>query len=308
MIVTTHASSSRLLRFLRHINCLSIMAGMAFILSSRSASAQTQSDATTNAPNLWQPGVGTNARVQLQPEDKADPWNLWTLGFAPEYYYWQENANGAKLLDESGIRYALTLSYKIAPVEGWLWAAQFKVYYGSVNYDGQTQGGTPLKTTTVYYGGLGKIQSGYRWNIDEHYNLDVVGGFGFEDWLRSLNGPGGYNENWRPISFSADVELIPKANGMIATLGVKVPFYTTQVVELGRVGGGDVTLHPGTLPSPYAEAGYQFNKHLSLVAYFDSYLFAKSPTETTIIGGSYYEVYQPQSETYQVGAKLGWTF
>jgi hypothetical protein len=49
--------------------CFSALTGMAFLLS------------------------GSSAFGQL------------TLAFAPEYYYWQENANGMKLDDESGVRY-----------------------------------------------------------------------------------------------------------------------------------------------------------------------------------------------------------
>jgi hypothetical protein len=227
----------------------------------------------------------------------------WKLDVAPEYYYWREDANGMKLLDESGFRYGLELSYKERQDEGWLSATRFKAYYGSVDYNGGTWGGTPIKATSVYYGGLGEFRYGYRWGLDENQYLDLMGGVGVEDWYRHLNGSGGYGENWTPIYLKAGFELCPEETGWIGTLGVKVPVYTIEMVD-ATPGLNAVTLHPGTRPSGYAEAGYQFTKNLSLVAYFDSYWFAASPPANA----GPIDVYQPESLSYAVGVKLGWTF
>lgn len=251
---------------------------------------------------------GTPALAQLKPEAAPSALGRWTIDVAPEYFYWQEFVNGVKVDDESGLRYGLELSYKDLQDEGWLLAARFKIYYGSVDYNGGTWAGAPVKTTTDYYGGLGELRYGYRWNVDEDQYLDLMGGFGLEDWHRSLNGAGGYNEKWLPINLKAGLELSPKEKGRIVTLGVKVPVYTTEVIDFGRVGGGTVTLHPGTLPSFYAEAGYKFTKNLSVTAYFDSYFFAKSSSETEEISGMNYQVYQPQTESFEVGVKAGWAF
>lgn len=225
------------------------------------------------------------------------------LSFAPEYYHWRENANGVTV-NESGPRYGLELSYKQSQDEGWLWAARIKFYCGKVDYDGQTFGGTPVSSTTDYYGGLGEVRYGYRWILNDAENLDLMGGAGAEDWERSINGSGGYDENWLPIYLKVGLELCPVEVGWIGTLGVKVPVYTDETVDAGRLGGGTVTLHPGTEPSLYAEAGYQFTQHLSAVAFFDSYWFAQSSPEPA--GGIL--IYQPESKSYEVGVKLGWTF
>ncbi|HEV2331417.1 MAG TPA: hypothetical protein VGY56_21755 [Verrucomicrobiae bacterium] len=227
----------------------------------------------------------------------------FNLGFAPEYYYWQESANGITI-HESGPRYGAELSYKQPQDEGWLWAARVKFYYGSVHYDGQTFAGTPVSTTTDYYGGFGELRYGYRWSWTEDQYVDLMGGAGVEDWERSLNGPGGSDENWLPIYFKAGLELCPVEKGWIGTLGVKVPVYTVETVDASNVGGGTVTLHPGVEPSLYVEAGYQFTRRLSAVAFFDSYWFAKSPTEPA---GSVL-IYQPESKSYRVGVKFGWSF
>lgn len=246
----------------------------------------------------------TGVALLLSANSLLAQWK-WNLGFAPEYYYWQENANGEKLLDESGMRYGVDLSGKQIQNNSWLWAAEFKMYYGSVDYNGQTMGGTPVKTTTDYLGGFGEMRFGYRWHFISHQYVEFMGGFGLEDWERTLNGSGGYDENWMPIYFKAGLDLTPVPRGLIAALGVKVPIYTDQTVDLSRVGGPKFNLYPGVEPSVYGKLGYQFTRHLSAEAFFNSYWFAQSPIRD--IGGGL-AAYQPESKTYQVGVKVGWTF
>lgn len=227
------------------------------------------------------------------------------LEAAPEYFYWQEEISGVKLLHENGLRYGLELSYKDPREHGWLSAFRVKLYYGSVDYNGGVQNfstGTiiPLKTTTEYYGGLFEGRYGYRWGLGEKHFIDAIGGIGMDFWLRKIGSQFGYNEYWFPFYLKAGAEVSPREKGLIGTVGIKVPFYNTQVIDYGRLGDGRVTLHPGVNVSGYAEAGYKFTKSLSLIAFFDSYWFGKSDTQ---LG-----VFQPESKSYQVGAKVGWTF
>jgi hypothetical protein len=173
-----------------------------------------------------------------------------------------------------------------------------------VNYDGQTQGGTPVKTTTDYFGVLGEFRYGYRWSLNERQSLDLMGGLGMENWARHLNGSGGYTENWFPIYLKAGLEISPHETGWLGTLGVKMPVYTEQTVDLTSFGIGNVTLHPAPRPSGYAEAGYKFTPRMSITAYFDSYWFGQSPT----VNADGFQFFQPESFTYQVGLKFGWAF
>ncbi len=222
------------------------------------------------------------------------------LEAAPEYFYWEEDLDGSKLLDESGFRIGLELSYKPPREQGWLWAGRAKVYGGSVDYNGvlQLEGGetVPLKSTTDYYGGLLEGRFGYRWPLWTEYYLDGLAGLGVEGWLRRLQGPGGYDEFWLPLYFKAGFDLAPRETGWVGAIGLKVPFYTSQFTNLE----GSDTLHPQPMVSAYAEAGYQFTRHFSATAFFDSYWFHESPVAA--------HFFQPESKSYQVGAKLGWTF
>jgi hypothetical protein len=154
---------------------------------------------------------------------------------------------------------------------------------------------------------------GYRFALGTNHFLDAMGGLGFEGWLRRSRSEFGYDEYWFPLYLKAGVEVAPsKDTGWIGALGIKVPVYTTEEVDFGRLGGPTITLHPGVNPSGYAEAGYQFTPQLSLVAFFDSYWFAKSPvesrtfvTDTEVVRVGFL---QPESKSYHVGLKLGWTF
>src|SRR5258706_8874040 len=199
------------------------------------------------------------------------------LEFAPEYYYWEEIRDGVKWLDESGFRYGLELSYKQPVEHGWLGAGRAKIYYGSVDYNGGIQDLTgniiaPLKSKTDYYGGLIEGRYGYRFNPVPSQFLDVMAGLGFEGWLRRLRDQSGYDEYWFPIYLKAGLELAPsQETGWIGALGLKLPVYTSEVVDQSRLGLPTVTLHPGINISGYAEAGYKFTKNVSLVAYADSY-------------------------------------
>ena len=162
-------------------------------------------------------------------------------------------------------------------------------------------GGTmPLKSTTDYYGVLGEAGYGYRFGLGQDYFLDLIGRLTLDFWARHLGSQYGYNEYWFPISVKAGLDLSPKDTGWVGAIGLKVPVYTYQTVDFGRLGGGTVTLHPGTMVTPYAEAGYQFTKNFSLEAFFDSYWFKQSAVNNGFL--------QPESKSYEVGAKLGWTF
>lgn len=222
------------------------------------------------------------------------------LEAAPEYFYWREEVNGQRLLEESGFRMGVELSYKPPREQGWIWGGRVKLYGGSVDYDGGLQlpdGETiPLKATTDYFGGLVEARFGYRWDLADDYYLDALAGLGVDAWLRRLQGPGGYDEFWLPLFFKAGVEVAPRQIGWIGSVALKVPFYTSQFSKVD----GTLVLHPNPMVSGSAEAGYKFTPHFSAVAFFDSYWFKESSVSKGF--------FQPESKSYQVGAKIGWTF
>jgi len=237
-------------------------------------------------------------------QDQPAWWKEVQLNLIPEYFYWREDLNGNKILDESGFRIGLAAVYVPSKERGWIWASGVKAYAGSVDYNGGVQlasGETmPLKSTTDYYGTTAEAGYGYRYEVGQNYFFDVLGRVNLDFWVRHLGSLHGYNEYWFPINVKAGVELSPREVGWVAALGLKVPVYTYQTADFDRLGGGTVTLHPKPMVTPYAEAGYKFNKNLSLAAFFDSYWFKQSAVHEGFL--------QPESKSYQVGVRVGWLF
>lgn len=236
-----------------------------------------------------------------------------TLDLAPEYYYWHEKdpQTGRKFLDESGFRMALEASYKQPKEQGWLWAVRAKVYYGSVDYNGgiQDPSGTmsPFKATTRYRGALAEARYGYRAKLGQQYVIDTMFGAGVDYWFRDLPSSSdpsilSYDEYFLPIYLKAGFDINPRVEkGWIASVGIKAPVYTKQWIKSDL---GSVTLNPTMRLSGYAQAGYQFTRHMSAIAFIDSYWFGKSDKVDT----GFAAIQQPESYTYSIGLKLGWTF
>ncbi|MEJ2554619.1 MAG: hypothetical protein P8079_11770, partial [Gammaproteobacteria bacterium] len=83
-------------------------------------------------------------------------------------FAWREyDGGGNRLLKENGSRFTLGGFYGnlTAAPRGWIYRADGDIYFGSVDYDGQTQSGLPVKTD-VYYSGV-RVQGigGYRFGI-----------------------------------------------------------------------------------------------------------------------------------------------
>ncbi len=227
----------------------------------------------------------------------------FTLQAAPEYFIWQEEVNGQKLVEETGFRFGLELVYRDPKPAGWTWAGRVKGYFGSVDYDGALQNHvtgalTPLDTTTDYYGLLLEGQFGHRWRLGEHHHFSVLGGLGTDLWLRRLGSQFGYDEFWFVFYGKLGVEVNPVAVGWIAAAGLKYPFYVGNTFAVS--GLGTFTLAPKGEISAYAEGGYRFSTHFSAAVFFDSYFLGQSEP---VLGA-----FQPASNQYEIGLKIGWTF
>jgi hypothetical protein len=244
------------------------------------------------------------AQTELQKTNQVDTFKIEA---GAEYYYWQESQGGSKLLDITGPRYVLECSDKRVYPDNWLATVHAKVYYGQVDYHGQTQSGVGVNTFADYYGGELDFGGGKRWVSTKHeQNIDLVGRFVVEYWQRTFTGPGGYTEDWLPLSVKFGVETSPTGNkGWTSALGVKMSVWTFEHVDWSQFGVGSFNLNPAQRPAGYAELGYQY-KHFSLTAYFDSYWFGRSDTDYN--GNGFVAVYQPNSWTYSAGLKAGWTF
>ncbi len=112
---------------------------------------------------------------------------------APRYMVWEEyDAGGGRLLREEGWLVAFGVLG-----EGRLLRGGAEVYGGRINYDGQTQGGTPVRTDTVYSGF--RLQGGVGWNLGEGVVFSPRLLYTLEGWVRDIRSTSyaiGYREFW----------------------------------------------------------------------------------------------------------------
>ena len=84
--------------------------------------------------------------------DLAAPFDFGgKAGF--ENFGWEEfDDDGSKLLKESGTRYALSgfLGNTLRAKKNLIYRAEAKLYFGTVDYEGQTQDGVPAFSDTHY--------------------------------------------------------------------------------------------------------------------------------------------------------------
>lgn len=232
-----------------------------------------------------------------------------------ERFQWSEyDSSGSRLLREHGPRVGLGLRWDnyARRLDSWRYSALARLTVGTVSYDGQTQSGVPVQTDTQYTGLRGEAMAGYQFNS----GVLVQGGAGLDLWRRLIKDTGsvlGYRETYSIIYVKAGIGFLEQVGGgrLLAVVGPKMPVYTSEYVDLRRVGYDPVTLHPGRRPSPFGqiefirESGEQPQWRASL--YYDSYRFTPSDPATLTAGGATVgQAWQPESRTDVIGATIAW--
>ena len=242
-----------------------------------------------------------------------------SVQFGLQNFSWSEfNNTGAKLLEENGARFTIGAALDNFQHEGsgFLYNVNGKIYLGVVDYDGQTQSGVPVMTDVTYFGLNIEALGGYRFG--RRIGVDVFGGLGVDDWVRSLadstavNGTTafGYDENYSIVYGKAGVGFFQLLSGWryLVQAGVKMPLYATEYVNLGS----GVDLEPGLKPSAFANLQFDFgsgrHNRFGVSLYYDSYRFSESDPELLIEGGSAALVVQPRSQMDVYGLRLSYYF
>jgi len=250
---------------------------------------------------------------------KAADANQASVQFGPQSFHWREFGDtGGRLLQEQGARFSVGAAFDNFRREdaGVLYSVNGKLYLGSIDYDGQTQSGTPATTDVSYFGLNIELQGGYR--IGRRIGLDVFGALGFDDWIRSIadgraaNGTTvyGYEEYYTILYGKAGLGFFQRLDGWRYFLqgGVKMPLSTSEHVDLGS----GVDLQPGLKPSAFANFQFDFgsgrHNRFGAALYYDSYRFSKSDPELLTEGGITYQVWQPRSHMDVYGLRLSYYF
>ncbi len=238
------------------------------------------------------------------------------VGLGVESFVWQEfDSDGSKLLEESGPRYVLTFQYQSALEDHWSYHFNADFYMGNVDYDGQTQSGTPITTTSEYSGLRGDLLATYHFGEDPVPLFGIMGGIGLDSWSRKLRDTttsggtpvSGYKEVYFMIYGKLGLQLQFGSEAWQQKLkgGLRRPLYVTESVdEL------DVTLEPKPTTTFFAAWEHVWKldgvdeRTLGLNIYYEHTRFDESDPELSNIG----YVLQPESDMEIIGAKLLYSF
>ncbi len=265
---------------------------------------------------------------EAKSEEAAPRLERFTLSAALESYRWQEfSASGARLLGESGphLRLTAALDSLQRASDGGIYRLSASVYGGQVDYDGQTQDGTPATTNTNYFGYLFEGLGG--WRFGGSVGFDVFGGLAVNGWRRELlNGRTvtgapvqGYTEDYLTALGKLGLGGYYRAEDWRAQLhvGAQRPLKTYERVYLSDAGfDDDVTLHPGKDTSGFARLQVDLGPAASrafVALYYDGLRLTQSDSATvssaTLCGPSgICTVTQPQSQRDIVGLEVGLAF
>jgi hypothetical protein len=239
-----------------------------------------------------------------------------SIQFGVEDFRWREFGDGGeRLLQETGWRYSIGAAYDNFRREGpgLLYSVGGKLYLGVVDYDGQTQSGIPATADVDYFGVTIEALAGYRFG--RRLGLDLFGGIGFDDWLRSINNGRtntglpvyGYDEYYTILYGKAGLGFFQLLNSWRYMLqaGVKLPLITSEYVDLD----GGITLEPGIEPAAFANVQFDFgsgrHNRFSVTLYYDGYRFSASDPERV---SATEVVWQPRSHMDVYGLRFGYYF
>jgi hypothetical protein len=227
---------------------------------------------------------------------------------AEDFEWTEHGSNGNRLLKESGTRYRIAGRYEKEHPKGWLYGAGAQVYFGTVDYDGQTQSGTPAKTKIDYSGLRAEGRGGYVWNFGGN-GIGGLGMLGFDTWDRHIqdgqtsSGQAvyGYDEFY----FMTYLIVGPVYQYTGATwhtrlhAAAKRPLFVSEDVP-----DFDVTLYPKPTTTLFVswENRWKVSPRVSVGAglYYETLKFNASDVEQSSIG----QVYQPESKSSTKGLRV----
>lgn len=244
-----------------------------------------------------------------------------------EEYLWEEFASdGGKYLDETGTRYVVSgfLGNTLRVKQDFIYRAEARLYFGTVDYDGQTQDGVPAQSDTHYGGLMLEGEAGYRAGTGGNFAWDIIGRAGFDSWTREIDDTidvtgravGGGREQYTILNLRAGTGPYWQAGIWQARLigGFKLPFFTNEYISKKDTGySDDLNLEPKGQISAF----FNFYNHFRLTkkllltfeAFYDSYRFDASDRVAVYdSNGAPIEVWQPESTQDTYGLQGGVSF
>jgi hypothetical protein len=231
----------------------------------------------------------------------------WSAGGGFESFRWKETTTPS--VKESGMRWALDLTWNQSRDPGPSAGYNLKFYQGNVDYTGATLfGGVPVSGETHYRGWTHEVRA--YWRMPQNM-VDVVLAGGWDSWSRQIQ-DSATKEDWNVLyaKLGADVNTDTRA-GLFGGVGVKYPVWTRENAHFPDIGGQtNPRLHPGKSVSLYGNVGYRVNPNWDVIAYYESFRFKQSsvvavpfPAPAGTLG-----FVQPESKMDVFGMKIQYNF
>jgi hypothetical protein len=242
----------------------------------------------------------TTGAMLLSTAVRAD----WSVGAGFESFRWKESTSPS--VKESGLRWALDLTWAQSKAPGLSAGYNLKLYTGNVDYTGATLfTGVPLSEDTHYRGMTNEFQAIYRMPQNA---VDIVLAAGWDRWTRKISSV--TEEDWDVLyaKLGANVNSAAK-QGFIGSAGIKYPVWTRENANFGGLGAlANPRLKPGKDFSFYATLGYRVNPAWDVYAYYDGYRFKESNTVAVPFPGGTGFFFQPESRQDVLGMKVQHNF
>jgi hypothetical protein len=247
-------------------------------------------------------------------EESVAVANETDIYFKIESFTWKEYSDsGSQLLEESGPIYGLGCSSRSDIAQSLILWSKFEIFGGSVDYDGQTQEGTPANSDTDYTGLMVEGGIGIKAKITETIILEPFAGLGYRWWLRDIKSTYnaiGYEERWQSFYIQLGIrseDYISDQLKSFALLGVKYPIRNENEIGFSQFGYSDITVKPGNKASFFAEIGLK-KKNFMVSFFYEGLRFSKSDVGYIYDAYGVYGIYQPESEADIFGVNIGITF
>lgn len=234
---------------------------------------------------------------------------LFALDVSTAYVHrnWEErDLDGNKFLEESGPLLAVGLGAGGKGLNRWAFPWQVGILLGEIDYDGASQSGEPVRTTTEYYGLEGHVLAERGLRISQGLELFFEGGPEVNTWLRRIDQASrydsGYDEWWTTVHVRLGGRLeIPVAQGgrLLLGAGILLPVFEQVLYNIQFADGENPSLKPEGKPGFVASAGFLRNDWM-LEVFLREVDFDRSEIEVH----PPLEIYQPESHDTMAGVRL----
>lgn len=224
----------------------------------------------------------------------------------PEHTTWKEYMGGNQLLKESGMVYRLGVKGTVFNIKGIQLVADGNFRVGSIDYDGHTWGGTPVKTDTRYVGMELRPMLQKEFVINNQFSVVGGLGLGYDLWNRNLketSNATGYTEVWEQFYLPVQAQAKYRVNQDLSlTAGLE---YRFNLRTTNRVDAFDATVKPKSGTHYTLQAGMEYKK-FTLTGFYRYDKWKQSDPEYSPVLGV--DVLQPESKRELLGIALGYKF